>query len=104
MHTTKSQQRWKEANPEKVKEYARNTRQNNPERSRAHARVAYALKMGKLVRPSECEDCGRYDGWNGQSVSKIEAHHLDYSKPLDVAWVCRSCHDEEPKNITRNAV
>lgn len=49
---------------------------------RARARCAYAIKTGKLVR-LPCEGCGE---------AKSEAHHDDYSKPLEVKWLCRSCH------------
>lgn len=43
-----------------------------------------AIRDGTLVRPEKCEYCG----CNG----KIEAHHRDYGKPLEVIWVCRKCH------------
>jgi ribosomal protein S27AE len=40
------------------------------------------LKMGKMQR-EPCQGCG-----SNQAV----AHHEDYSKPLDVKWVCEHCH------------
>lgn len=56
-------------------------------------RVYYAIKTGKLHRPDTCERCGRQGG--------LQAAHHDYSRPLDVAWLCRSCHTQwdywEPK-------
>lgn len=55
---------------------------NNPEKRRAHIAVGNAIKSGKLVRQS-CESCGEL---------KTEAHHDDYSKPLDVRWLCKKCH------------
>lgn len=38
-----------------------------------------AIKTGVLIR-KPCEVCG--------STEKIHAHHKDYSKPLDVHWLC----------------
>ena len=48
----------------------------------ASTQVAKALKSGALVRQS-CEVCG---------AKKVDAHHDDYSKPLDVRWLCRRHH------------
>lgn len=45
--------------------------------------VRRALKRGDLVR-QPCEVCG--------TTHQIDAHHDDYSKPLDVRWLCRSHH------------
>lgn len=56
----------------------------NPEKRSAHDRAMYAVKTGKLVRPSSCEKCC--------VVCKPHAHHEDYSKPLDVVWLCAKCH------------
>jgi hypothetical protein len=52
----------------------------------AYARVKLALKSGALVRPDACSRCG------GSGNGRIEAHHEDYDKPLDVIWLCKSCH------------
>lgn len=46
-----------------------------------------AIKSGKLNKPDRCERCG--DG------GKIIGHHHNYSKPLDVLWLCCSCHGKE---------
>ena len=53
---------------------------------RAHAAVSKAISEGKLVRPTACTQCG--------SSERIEGHHENYSKPLDVMWLCRVCHRE----------
>lgn len=47
-------------------------------RSRSHK----ALRRGKLI-PQPCEKCGS---------AIVEMHHEDYSKPLDVKWLCKECH------------
>lgn len=44
-----------------------------------------AIRNGILVRQS-CEVCG--------TSEKVEAHHDDYNKPLEVRWLCRTHHDE----------
>lgn len=56
----------------------------NRHKQRARSKVKYALKMGYLVKPNECESCCK--------VAFLEGHHKDYSKPLEVQWLCRSCH------------
>lgn len=48
----------------------------------AHSAVSAARRGGSLI-PKPCERCG---------VAKVDAHHDDYSKPLDVRWLCRACH------------
>lgn len=60
-----------------------------------HELVNDAIKDGVLVRPDRCEDCD--DG------GTILGHHDDYGKPLDVRWLCYSCHrkwhnENEPLN------
>jgi len=50
----------------------------------AHTLVRVALKRGDLVRPDVCEEC------SGNAY--CEAAHSDYSKPLDIRWLCRPCH------------
>ena len=54
----------------------------DPAKRRAHVAVTNALRRGKLVK-QPCEICGD---------AKVDAHHDDYSKPLDVRWLCRRHH------------
>jgi len=56
----------------------------NPIKVKAKDVVAYAIKMGRLAR-LPCETCGE---------AKVEAHHDDYSKPLDVRFLCIVHHNE----------
>lgn len=58
----------------------------------AHSRVQRALKSGKLVRPDRCERCGAADVRLRDGRSGLHAHHADYSRPLDVEWLCVTCH------------
>jgi ribosomal protein S27AE len=47
--------------------------------------VHEAIASGRLIRQF-CQRCG------GQPA---EGHHHDYSKPLDVVWLCGACHRRE---------
>jgi len=60
---------------------------SDPRYKKARARWAtrYAIKTGRLV-PGPCEMAGL------ECHGKIEAHHDDYRKPLDVRWFCRRHH------------
>lgn len=58
------------------------TRSRNPEKAHAWRAVWAALKSGHLTK-RPCEVCGEEES---------QAHHDDYSKPLDVRWLCFPCH------------
>jgi len=53
---------------------------------RAHRIVTNAIKKGELVRPDICSMA------DGHCNGPICAHHEDYSKPLDVVWLCNKHH------------
>ena len=78
---------YKEANPRKVLETRMKTCAKSPTQKNAYRVVDAALKSGDLIRPSFCSACGCSD-----AEHRIEAHHYDYSKPLDVIWLCTPCH------------
>ena len=56
-----------------------------------------ALIGGKIQRPSKCSACGANEQFKDGRTA-IQAHHLDYNKPLDVVWLCQKCHHEWHKN------
>ena len=63
-------------------------RKNNPltekqkikDRARSYAGVY--LRKG-MIKKDNCVECGS---------SKSQMHHPDYTKPLDIIWLCRQCH------------
>lgn len=61
--------------------------QKYPEKRYAHKAVEYAIKRGDLARKS-CEVCGD---------ERSHAHHDDYSKPLEVMWLCQPHHRDRHK-------
>jgi predicted transcriptional regulator len=71
--------RW--LNPDRSREYARRERAI---RGSVGVAVQRAVEAGVLVKPKACQRCG--------NERFLEGHHHDYSKPLDVEWLCRGCH------------
>ena len=69
-------------------------KESNQEAIQAHQAVKRAIDEGKLIRPDYCLACFK--------PGRLEAHHHDYSKPLEVAWLCASCHRLEHSLIRRN--
>lgn len=68
-------------------------RASSSEKIAAHSAVAVALKSGALSR-KPCERCGA-DG--------AQAHHDDYSKPLEVLWLCPEHHGERHRQLRLRA-
>jgi hypothetical protein len=56
----------------------------NREKCRAHALLKYAVDTGKVVPWPVCAvpECAK----------RPEGHHYDYSRPLDVIWLCPAHH------------
>lgn len=65
-------------------EYSRATRKFNKQKTQARLELAVALKSGEIKKPDNCSQC--------KKECQVEGHHHDYDKPLDVIWLCRSCH------------
>jgi len=46
-----------------------------------------AVKDGRVKKPKRCDRCKEK-----KRPYQLEGHHHDYSKPLDIEWLCRPCH------------
>ncbi len=57
---------------------------------KAHVIAGNAIRDGGLIK-QPCERCS--------AVKGVQAHHEDYSKPLDVNWLCRPCHGLRHREI-----
>lgn len=101
----------RERNIEKIREYDRN-RGKQPKRiikakeitkrrrketgyEKAHAKIERAIMNGTLEKCNICQLCG--------SKNTLEAHHYDYSRPLDVIWLCSACHKQYHLGKTKRA-
>lgn len=62
-----------------------------PEKAAAKQAVMIALRSGRLLR-RPCVVCG---------TECVQAHHDDYSRPLDVIWLCRLHHGERHRLLNR---
>lgn len=66
-------------------------REKHPDRYLCHTKVGTGLKNGSVTRPYKCDHCER--------ETTLEAHHSNYSKPLDITWVCKNCHLKLHKRV-----
>ena len=73
------QRKYRQNNPD----WQRKIRERNPEQYKARVMVNNAIRDGRLNK-EPCKNCG--------STKRLQAHHEDYSKPLDVKWLCNKCH------------
>jgi hypothetical protein len=56
----------------------------NKTKKKAQSKANAAVRGGKIPKKTNCEACG--------SAARLHMHHHDYSKPLEVAWLCPACH------------
>lgn len=102
-HTRASIQSRDSENTKRInREYMRRARETTPERFRIRERAASAkrdksdprvvardilnkaVKAGKIKKPKICQKC--------KKARRLTGHHPDYTKPLEVEWLCYECH------------
>lgn len=62
----------------------------SPEKRAANVILGNAVRDGRIIKPAECSRCG-----DTPPRRHLHGHHADYSKPLDVEWICVACHGQE---------
>lgn len=85
--------RWRcsEYGQRKIAEHNVRYRLENPEKRKAHHAVNNAVRSGR-VKKQTCETCGS---------QRTRAHHEDYSKPLDVRWLCPKHHKAAHREMSQ---
>lgn len=57
----------------------------------ARITLSYYVKIGRVIK-LPCEICGEI---------KVDGHHDDYGKPLEVKWLCRKHHADLHKELKK---
>ena len=65
-----------------IRAVSKKWREDYPEKYRAQTALGNALRDGKVAK-EPCYFCG---------AKEVHGHHKDYSKPLEVTWLCPKCH------------
>jgi hypothetical protein len=73
--------RWKKKHPESTRKSSRKHKAKYPEQPKAQIIAFRKVSLGKC-----CERCG--------ATENLERHHPDYSKPLEVQTLCKTCHTQ----------
>ena len=82
---------WNKKNLKRRLEIIKRYRRKYPERKKAYEKLNDAIRYGNLARKL-CRECKK----------KAEAHHPDYSKPLDVIWLCSTHHSKIHNELRGN--
>jgi hypothetical protein len=83
---------WKGGISKKYYHYKKLQVKRYPDRIRARNIISNRIKRGSIIR-EPCAICGSMD---------TEAHHEDYSKPLEVVWLCKKHHREKHDEMKLN--
>ena len=79
---------WKGGISENYYHYKKLQMQRYPERVAARHKAWRAVKQG-VIKKLPCETCGDIDS---------QSHHEDYTKPLEVTWLCQLHHPQSKGN------
>jgi hypothetical protein len=71
--------------------WTRERRRGDKAYQAAHNAINKGIASGKIVKPLRCERCG--------AKRRLHGHHDDYTKSLEVQWLCSVCHTARHKEI-----
>lgn len=78
----------RESNKARARRSAQRARLRYPEKAEARRLVRMAINNGSIIRPFMCSNC--------QTLCKPDGHHhKGYDSPLEVTWLCQTCHRKE---------
>jgi len=66
----------------------------NTDKVKCQDLLRYAVRSNILYKPDFCFECKRRF-----LTREIQGHHIDYSKPLNVIWLCPACHTKIHKEV-----
>lgn len=83
----RASKKYTEKHPDRVAAAHRAYIEEHPERRAAHVALGNAVRDGRVTPWPVCAipDC---------CSTKPQAHHPDYSRPLDVVWLCQAHHKQ----------
>ena len=87
---------YQHANYEKKAAAKKKSIAKHPEKEAARLKLRQAVRRGNITKPTQCQHCNHHSPeW------RIDGHHEDYSKPLDVMWLCVPCHRQQHKKVRK---
>jgi len=91
-------EKWRRNNPDRVVR----SRKKYPQKSWARSQLYWAVKGGKINRPTHCSGCGTIDLKTHNGKSALHGHHYrGYKFPLKVKWLCSTCHGKEHRESSK---
>lgn len=68
----------------------------NPCVARRARNILWQARVHGIVKPTACEHCG--------SDGRVEGHHTNYYRAIDVTWLCSRCHRAEHSRLYRMGI
>lgn len=82
---------WRKRNKDRHRENEKIRRKKENKKQLARSLIKKHLMRGKIIKPTMCDIC--------KKEGKIEAHHTDYEKPLEIMWLCTVCHRHQHNKL-----